>query len=203
MKNEGALRMDIFYEIKQYLTPLKVANYYLGEPKRKMNTTVFYYSPLRVKEKTASLAVNDKKGFTDFGTGKNYDVISFISELYHCNLRQACDILIRDFGLNIEANSKENLELLKRQRDEQLKVQQLINNWFENTYEVLTNAFKEYRNLEFMLPTNSKALPLVYKKKQYIESLVDLFYNADTKTKIELYKDRKRFEMYERKGRVF
>lgn len=195
--------MDIFYEIKQYLKPTRVASYYLGEPRKKSGNTFFYYSPLRTKEKTASLAVNDNKGFTDFGTAKNYDVISFVSEYYRCNLRQACDILIRDFGLNINAdNNKNNLELLKKQRDEQLKVQETINNWYEDMYETLTNAYKEYRKLEFELPTNSKALPFIYKKKLYIESLVDLFYNADTKTKIELYKDRKRFDLYERKGSI-
>ena len=193
--------MDIFYEVKQYLKPIRVAYHYLGEPKKNMGNTVFYYSPLRAKEKTASLAVNDNKGFTDFGTSKNYDVISFTSEYYHCNLKQACDILIRDFGLNIIIDNKDNIKLLKKQRDEQLQVQETINNWFDDIYDTLCNIYREYRNLEFKLPTNSKLLPLIYEKELYYESLIDLFFNADTKTKVYLYKDRKRFEIYERKRR--
>lgn len=196
--------MDIFYEIKQYLKPTRVASHYLGEPRKKSGNTYFYYSPLRIKEKTASLAVNDSKGITDFGTGKNYDVISFVSELYSCNLKQACDILIRDFGLNIQTDKdKKTLEFLKKQRDEQLKVQEFINNWYEDMYCVLTNIYKEYRNIRLSLPTNSKLLPFIYKKEQYYESLVDMFYNADTKEKLALYKNRERLSIYERKRRIF
>lgn len=196
--------MDIFATIKDILKPVQVARYYLGEPKKKNNNTLFYYSPLRVKERTPSLAVNNNKGFTDFGTGKNYDIFSFISELYNCNIRQSCDILIRDFGLNINIeNNKNNLELLKKQRDEQLKVQEAINNWNDEMYEVLTNLYKHYRNLKYTLPVGSKSLPFIYQKEQYYESLVDIFYNANINQKLALYKDKERFDIYERERRVF
>lgn len=196
--------MDIFAEIKNIVKPKMLALRFLGEPYKKNANTWFYYSPLRAKERTASLAVNNDKGFTDFGTGKNYDIFSFISELYNCNIRKSCDIIAREFGIDIGTKqSKNSINILKKQIEEQIIIQNKINNWYDNMYELFTNIYKEYRNLIFNLPNNSKLLPFVYKKEQYFESLVDMFYNADSKQKLALYKNKERFDIYERKGRVF
>lgn len=195
--------MDIFTEVKGLITPKTLALRYLGQPIKKNGNTWFYYSPLRAKERTASLAVNDKKGFTDFGTGKNYDIFSFIAELNNCNFREACDIIINEFRLNINfQTNKKTIDILKKQMEEQLKIQEEINNWYDNMYHVLTNIYKQYRRLRFILPTKSDLLPFIYQKEQYYESLVDMFYNADTEQKLILYKNRERLSIYERKGTI-
>lgn len=196
--------MDIFAEIKNIVKPKMLALRFLGEPYKKNANTWFYYSPLRAKERTASLAVNNDKGFTDFGTGKNYDIFSFISELYNCNIRKSCDIIASEFNIDIGfKTNKKNIDILKKQMEEQLIIQEKINNWCDYMYNVLTNIYKEYRNLRFNLPIGSKSLAFVYKKEQYFESLVDLFYESDTSMKLLLYKNKERFDIYERKGRVF
>ena len=195
--------MDIFTEVKGYVKPKTLALRILGQPIKQNGNTWFYYSPLRVKERTASLAVNDKKGFTDFGTGKNYDIFSFIAELNCCNARQACDIIINMFGLNLRfQTNRKHIDILKKQIEEQTRVQEEINNWYDDTYHVLTNIYKQYRRLRFILPTKSDLLPFIYQKEQYYESLVDIFYNADTEKKLILYKNRERLNIYERKGTI-
>lgn len=196
--------MTIFEKVKSIVTPKNLALKILGTPVKRSGNTLFYYSPLRLKEKTPSFAVNDKKGFTDFGTGKNYDIFSFISELYNCNIRKSCDIIASEFNIDIGfKTNKKNIDILKKQMEEQLIIQEKINNWCDYMYNVLTNIYKEYRNLRFNLPIGSKSLAFVYKKEQYFESLVDLFYESDTSMKLLLYKNKERFDIYERKGRVF
>lgn len=195
--------MDIFTEVKGLITPKTLALGILGQPIKKNGDTWFYYSPLRVKERTASLAVNDKKGFTDFGTGRNYDIFSFVSELNGCNAKQACDIIIEKFRLNINLQTnRKTIDILKKQMEEQIIIQERINNWHDDMYHVLTNIYKQYRKLRFRLPTNSDLLPFIYQKEQYYESLVDMFYDADTEQKLELYKNRERLNIYERKGTI-
>lgn len=195
--------MGIFEVVKDNITPLQVARKYLGEPSKRMGKTLWYYSPLRAKERTPSMAVNDNKGFTDFGTGKNYDVISFIQEYYNCNPKQAVEILARDFGINLDIYNENILELLKKQRDEEIKIQNAINSWYNKMYEILTYEFKKWRNMRFTAEWNTKAFQTACKEEQKFEYLVDLFMYADEETKVELYRTRKRFERYEREGIIF
>ena len=192
--------MGIFEIVKENITPLQVARKYLGEPSKKAGKTVWYYSPLRAKERTPSMAVNDNKGFTDFGTGKNYDIISFIQEYYNCKPKQAVEILARDFGINLDVYSESNLELLKKQREEEIKIQNAINSWYNKMYEILTYEFKKWRNMRFTAEWNTKAFQIACKEEQKFEYLVDLFMYANEETKVELYRTRKRFEKYEREG---
>lgn len=81
---------DIFEIIKYKVKPTQFALIVLGTPSKKSGHTLFYYSPLRTKERTPSLAVNDDEGITDFGTGRNYDIIDFVSEYEGCSCRTAC-----------------------------------------------------------------------------------------------------------------
>ena len=192
--------MGIFEVVKDNITPLQVARKYLGEPSKRMGKTLWYYSPLRAKERTPSMAVNDSKGFTDFGTGKNYDVISFIGEYYNCKPKEAVEILARDFGINLDIYNDKALELLKRQRDEEILRQQAINLWYNKMYNILTYEFKKWRNIRLKAAWDTKAFQIACKEEQRFEYLVDLFMYADEETKVELYRTRKRFEKYEREG---
>lgn len=192
--------MTIFEKVKENIKPREIANVYLGEPYKKNGSTWFYYSPLRSKERTASLAVNDNKGFTDFGTGKNYDIISFIAELFNCNTREACIEIANRFNIDIGyIQNKKTLMIVKRQNDEQLMIQSTVNKWFEDKFSFFANMFKEYRKLRFSVATNSNTLPYFYKQEQLYESLVDLFLDNSTKNKILMYKNKERFDKYDRK----
>ena len=195
--------MGIFEVVKDNITPLQVARKYLGEPNKITGKTVWYYSPLRVKERTPSMAVNNRKGFTDFGTGKNYDIISFIQEYYNCKPKQAVEIIARDFGINLDIYNDNTLELLKKQRDEEIKIQNTINSWYNRMYNILTYEFKKWRNMRLTTEWNTKAFQIACKEEQRFEYLVDLFMCANEETKVELYKTRKRFEKYERERIIF
>ena len=94
--------------------------------------------------------------------------------------------------------NKKTLEILKKQNDEQIKIQAAINKWFEDKFNFFTNMFKEYRNLKFSVATNSNTLPYIYKQEQLYESLVDIFLDNSTQNKILLYKNKERFDKYDR-----
>lgn len=196
--------MDIFKLVKDNITPLEVARRYLGSPNKVTGNTVWYHSPLRKKERTASLAVNDKKGFTDFGTGKNYDIISFIQEYYNCRPKEAVEILARDWNIDLDLyTSKNSLEIIKKQRDEEIIIQKTINSWYNRLYEILAYNFKKWRNFKLSLTDwESKAYSVACKEEQRFEYLLDLFMYANEETKIELYRNKERFEKYEREGEV-
>lgn len=92
---------NIFKEIKQYLSPQQVAEYYLQDKGKMSGNNVFYKSPFR-NEKTASFCVNNEKGFHDYGDGWHGDIISFVQELYHISPIDAAKTIIQDFALPIE-----------------------------------------------------------------------------------------------------
>lgn len=198
------MKEDIFEIIKFRVKPTQFARIVLGEPNKKSGDTLFYYSPLRIKERTPSLAVNNKKGITDFGIGKNYDIISFVSEYENCSLKKACYRIAEIIGINLFDFEREinNNTFLKNKFQEEIKIQIKINEWFDNMYDVLTSIYKQWHDLICVLPSNSKLLPFVYEKEQYFGYLVDIFFFADSEDKINLYKSRKRFEKYERKGNI-
>lgn len=194
---------DKFSYVKSIVKPTDLAKLVLGYPKKKSGSTLYYYSPLRAKERTPSLAVNDKNGITDFGTGTNYDIFSFISALFNCDVNKSCNIIAREFRIDLgEDTSKQSKEILKKITEEKIMIQNKINEWYEETYNLLANIYKEWRYLQFILPTNSKILPFVYKKQLYYESLVDMFFDADSEFKIILYKNKERFDIYERERNI-
>lgn len=195
--------MDIFARVKGIVTPKAVAQRYLGEPVKMKSNTWFYYSPLRAKERTASLAVNDKKGFTDFGTGENYDIFDFISKLYSCGVRKACYIIANDFNIDIDNKlNKASIDIMKKQTNEEIIIQKTINKWHDYMYSLFTSMYKEYHNLKLSLSSNSDLLPFVYKKEMCFDYLSELFFDNDANSKIQLYKNKERFDIYERKGNL-
>lgn len=191
--------MTIFEKVKNAVKPKELAETYLGEPYKKSGNTWFYYSPLRTKERTASLAVNDDEGFTDFGTGRNYDIIGFISEMFNLNARDACLNIANRFHIDVGYKpTKASLKVVKKINEEQVIIQTMINNWFEDKFNFFTNMFKEYRRLKFGVATNSNILSYIYKQEQLYESLTDMFLDNSTQNKILLYKNKERFDKYDR-----
>lgn len=197
----------MFEIIKYKVKPTQFARIVLGNPDKKSGSTLFYYSPLRVKERTPSLAVNDKEGITDFGTGQNYDIISFVSEIEGRSPISACYRIAELVGITLPdtKKNKSHLEYIKNKIEEEIKIQEKINSWYEKTYIDLTNVYQEWHNLRCKLPKNNVTNldSFIYKNEQYYESLVDMFFYADSEDKINLYKEKERFDVYERKRIVF
>lgn len=195
--------MNIFSEIKGILKPSDVVTRYLGSPVRVKNNMLWYYSPFRVKERTPSFGVNDKKGIHDFGTSEHFDIISFVARYFNTSNIQAINILKSDFNLILgnEYETRETIRLVKKQREEQKVLEYVINSWYEEMYTILTDIYKSWRNTRFALQDKLySSLPIVYKNEHFYETLVDEFLDADEEKKIILYKNKKRYEKYAERG---
>lgn len=96
------MKKEDFYEfVKNEVAQTDVARFYLGQPYKIKGNSLVYYSPMRVKERTASFFVDDEKGIHDFGTDKHYSVISFVADLFDLSYWEATKKIIKDFRLDI------------------------------------------------------------------------------------------------------
>lgn len=201
--------MNVFKEIKQYLNPQQVAEYYLHDHGKKSGNNVFYKSPFR-NEKTASFCVNNEKGFHDYGSGWHGDIISFVQELYNITPIDVAKTLIQDFALPIEIRKKVDYKQVEAQKKKMVlskKVRGALDKWFNNTFiklcdenkinekciEILSARIKSIEDLE--KEENEIALQYLYYQQTEIDLWIDEFINgtADDE-KLELFRHRKEIE---------
>lgn len=175
-------------EIKQLLSPIMVAQHYLGQP-NKTGNRYWYKAPWR-NERTASLMV-DEKAFHDFGENWHGDVIDFIEKYYHTDFIMAMKVLSRDFGLPESEKISPQLELyLKQKREEEKQIKRNIENWYVTT---LRNYCDELQKWKSTLPyLRGAAYSLVYSKIEYLDYIIDEFINVTEDEKIELWKMRRK-----------
>lgn len=201
--------MNIFKEIKQYLNPQLVAEYYLLDKGKKSGNNAFYKSPFR-NEKTASFCVNNEKGFHDYGSGWHGDIISFVQELYNLTPIDAAKKLIQDFALPIEIGEKVDYKQVKAQKKKMVlskKVREALDNWFNNTFiklcdenkinetciKIISKTIKSIDDLE--KEENGIALQYLYYQQTEINLWIDEFINVTTEDeKLELFRHRKEIE---------
>ena len=197
---------NIFKEIKDYLKPQQVAEYYISEKGKHSGSNVFYKSPFR-NEKTASFCVNNEKGFHDYGNGWHGDIISFVQELYNLSPIDAAKTIIKDFALPININQRTSYKQIKSLRNKSLlnkKVRDGLNNWFNNTYIKLCDVNKANQICINILTKNMvnlenddtlQALQYLYTEQIKINLWIDEFINTATEDeKIDLFRHRKEIE---------
>lgn len=179
-------------EIKRLLTPIMVAQHYLGQGKQRGNK-IWYKSPWR-NERTASFMV-DNKSFHDFGDSWDGDIFDFVGRYYNTDFINAMKIISRDFGLPDDKPISKKLEqYLKQKREEELQMKINLNNWFNNTFYKLCNELHIWQRI---IPYLKKdALVIAYEKEMYLEYLIDEFIYATDNEKIELWKDRRNIELW-------
>lgn len=200
---------NIFKEIKEYLSPQQVAEYYLQDKGKRAGNNVFYKSPFR-NEKTASFCVNNEKGFHDYGDGWHGDIISFVQELYHISPIDAAKTIIQDFALPIEIGQKADYKQIKNQRHKNLlnkKIRGALENWFNNTFiklcdenkineiciDTISKTIKSIDDLE--KEENAIALQYLYYRQTELNLWIDEFINVTTENeKLELFRHRKEIE---------
>lgn len=185
----------MFKLLKESITPLQVAQRYLGKP----NRMGFYISPFR-REKTASFKVSNEKGFHDFGDSTHYDIISFTSKYFNCTIKEACDILSRDFGIGMQQEN-DYTKFLRKQREQEERLKKKIEIWYNELYDYFTSKYKTFRNCYFILLDSkyNESLKNVTTQMLLYDWLCDYLYEIDTlEDKIELYKNRKEVEKYVR-----
>lgn len=177
-------------EIKRLLTPIMVAQYYLGQGKVRGNK-IWYKSPFR-SENTASFEV-DSIGFYDFGDNWRGDVIDFIERYYNTDFKTAMKILSKDFGLPEDKKISPKLEqYLKQKREEEQQMKRNLDNWYNNTLNILCEKLHKWQEMIPLL--YGEALAIAYSKEQYLDYLIDIFINATEDEKVELWKSKEEFK---------
>lgn len=200
---------NLFKQVKEYLKPEQVAEYYIAEKGKKSGSNTFYKSPFR-SEKTASFCVSNLKGFHDFGTGWHGDVISFVSKLYNVTPLDAVKILIKDFSLPIQLNQKidyKEVQKIKKKHNTNKNVTDGLEQWYNKTFikicdeykknekiiEIMQKQLKEENNLEN--DDLLQALQYLYYKDNLLEMWFDDFNDVRTsEDKLELFRNRKEVE---------
>lgn len=151
-------RANLFKEVKKYLKPEQVAEYYIAEKGKRYGSNMFYKSPFR-NEKTASFCVSDSKGFHDFGTGWHGDIISFVSKLYNVTPLDAVKILIKNFSLPIELNQKIDYKEVRKTKERHTtnkNVTKGLDKWYNSTFIKICDEYK----------TNEKIIEIMQKQLQ-------------------------------------
>ena len=204
-------RTNLFKEIKEYLKPEQVAEYYIAEKGKRSGSNVFYKSPFR-NEKTASFCVNNSKGFHDFGTGWHGDIISFVSKLYNVAPLDAAKILIKNFSLPIKLNERidyKEVQKIKKKNATNKNVTKGLEKWYNSTFikvcdeyktnekiiEVIKKQIKEEKDFE--KENLQQALQYLYFKENLLELWFEDFNNARTEDdKLKLFRNREEVEKY-------
>ncbi len=204
-------RTNLFKEIKEYLKPEQVAEYYIAEKGKRSGSNVFYKSPFR-NEKTASFCVNNSKGFHDFGTGWHGDIFNFVSKLYNIAPLDAAKILIKDFSLPIKLNKRidyKEAQKIKEKNITNKNVTTGLDKWYNSTFikvcdeykknekiiEIMKKQLKEEEN--FKNKNLLQALQYLYFKENLLELYFEYFNNVRTEEeKLKLFRNRKEVEKY-------
>lgn len=197
--------MDIFFTVKDVLDPRDVVTHYLGNPVNRSSGTLFYYSPFRVKERTASLGVTNKY-ITDFGTSEKYDIISFVSKLMNISVLEAAKVLAKDFNILVDDDyTSKQVEILRKRIEEKRIIENTINAWHNKMYIGFCELYQYWSNLceetKYQV-VGVDNLRLMYYNRDFYEYLVDMFADATEQDKVMLYKKRERFNKYENDGHI-
>ena len=184
-------------QIKQLLTPIMVAQHYLGQGKIKDNR-VWYKSPFR-NERTASFMVEEET-FHDFGDSWHGDVIDFVGRYYNTDFINAMKILSRDFGLpENEPISREVEQYIKRKREEEQQMKRNLDNWFNSTYNKLCDELHITEKAIKNTTMKNKLVGLwkyLYNRESKLNYLWEIFFDAvdDEQKKLELWRDKEEIE---------
>ena len=182
--------MNKYKEIKTILTNKEVVTRYLGAPVKTTSRGIWYKSPFR-EERTASFYVSDK-GIHDFGDSTHYDIISFVEKYYNTTPYKALQILADDFNINITENEYQNdytLRLLKQKREEEKKIKDKIESWFNREFIETCDKIITNRRIISILEKRCyyEALTILYDEQVKLEYYFELLHNANGQEKISLY----------------
>lgn len=193
------MNVDRVAVIKQTVDPISLARRYLGQPIHERGHQLWYKSPFRAEERTASFVVSDK-GFHDFGTSEHYDVIDFIMKFMRCSFLEACDVLERDYGIISNPYvTNEVAQILKKQAEENKLYTEKIKTWYNEFSCEIANAYRRcFDEIEKV-----KEKPNFFESDRYAELL---HVHASIEGLLEFIDDVEKFEqkekLYQRRGEL-
>lgn len=161
-------------EIKKVLTPLIVAQRYLGQPIKRVNETLWYKSPFR-SERTPSFTVSNEKGIHDFGSSEHYDIFSFIQKLYNLTFTESINFLVKDFGIDINNTylTRQQIEHLKEEQQKEKKYREDIKKWYNITFNILCENKSKIEKIKTHMYLLESIYILDAKNSLYIELFLE------------------------------
>jgi len=168
-------------DLKHKLSPILVAEHFLGAPDRTTRFGNWYKSPFR-QERTASFLVSNK-GIHDFGDSKHYDVISFVQELFNVNFKDALSILKREFGISDEQENKQVIKYKLSRKVQEAEIRKKLSEWYNLTFQVFCDKLHLFTVLSHYC--NNDLLPKVYDKQIKYEIILEDFLDVKTQDDLE------------------
>lgn len=164
-----------YSEVKRLIDEESAYIRYLGEPKIK-GSSLWWCSPFR-SEKQASMCFTRGRGLHDFGTGKHYDVISLVAELYNVEPHKALDLVKGDYGI-ANANPYETNEIrlkIENRRRYEKEYRQAIKNDFSTLYGAISDTWKEWEKIRdiFKGKIELEAYKIALDKTEYLNYLLE------------------------------
>ncbi len=144
--------MNVFEEVKKYVTARQVAEYY----GLKINRSGMACCPFH-KDKHPSMKVSDTH-YHCFGCGAHGDAIGYVAQTFGLSQYDAACKIIEDFGLPVETNHSVSEEEKKAYRDKCIKkqyaedVEKRFQGWIKETVNQLRECeklIKEVREQAF------------------------------------------------------
>lgn len=184
-------------DLKYKLSPILVAEHFLGTPDRHTSSGNWYKSPFR-QERTASFLVSNK-GMHDFGSSKHYDIIAFVQELLNVDFKDSLLVLKREFGISDEVENRRVLKYKLDRRAQEAELRKKLLDWYNLTFQrfcckehllkVLEMDFKKsFQQINFNNPKfdwQKERLAKIYEKEIKYEIILEDYLDVRTQDDLE------------------
>ena len=180
--------------LKQIISPTDLAQRTLGVPVHQKGNSVWYKSPFRAEERTASFEVT-KRGFHDFGTNEHYDVIGYTQRFYSCSFKEAMNKLMQIYGLTDNEYGNERMqEFLKQQRLAMQKYREEVETWYNELFDFTEEVWKDNEETIKYVGYDADTLAILYDRQVFLGCLRETLLDTNTfqekeKLKIQVTKE--------------
>lgn len=150
------------------ISPKDLAQRTLGNPIREKGNALWYKSPFRAEERTASFEVTDKS-FHDFGTGEHLDIIGFMQKLYSCSFKEALEKLSVMYGLT--ENEYETEAIRRRLEEQKLAMKAYrdgVEHWFYKLFDFVEKCWDDNEECIRLLQRFPDTLAMLYDRQIYL-----------------------------------
>ena len=166
--------------LKQVINPKDLAMKTLGQPITRKGNSIWYKSPFRVEERTASFEVTDKS-FHDFGTGEHFDIISFVRRYRHCSFKEACKWLANLYGIADNEYDNERVQrFLEQQRLAMKNYREKIETWFISLMNLVEEVWDENEECIKAVGLDTTTLAILYDRQIFLGCLREEILETNT-----------------------
>ena len=194
--------MNIFSEVKEYLTARQAAEYYGLQVKKNGLACCPFHD-----DKHPSMKID--KNYHCFACGVGGDAVDYVSRMFGMSQYDAALKLIEDFSLPVDAKGnaelsvreKERIRREKAERERVTRIQERFGKWCRQTVDILRDCISEVDSVNHFLIGKPPDIIFSedYAQMLHAESLInywlDILCMGDVSERRELFlKDRKKVE---------